>query len=407
MRALTWVRKLLRSERGNVLVIGAATMPLMIGAAAVGLDTIQLSLWKRQLQRMADSSALAGARAIAQSKTASTAVTRDLTFNNQVSLYSAPVIQNAPATGAYAGNNQAVRVVLQAQRTLPFWQFFQGSSPIITVEATAAIVKSGTFCLMALEEAAVTAIDFNGNASVNLGCGLAANSPGNPAITAGGSSELYANPLIAVGGLDADNPYFNGATVMPYSEKQEDPFASRPDPSIATAAMDCSQPWEPGDGPGCYSSMEINETVTLPAGDYFIKNADANFGTKANVTGTDVALIFTGDGDSIGKLEMNGQAEATLKGRLSGDYKGLVIFRDDDRVNMDTWKINGGQELDIEGAIYMPKTHVWINGNSELASECLQLVAQRLTFKGNMELENNCAAGHGQMFQVKYVRLVA
>jgi hypothetical protein len=34
-----------------------------------------------------------------------------------------------------------------------------------------------------------------------------------------------------VGALDADNPYFGGATVMPFSDKQEDPFASRPDPS--------------------------------------------------------------------------------------------------------------------------------------------------------------------------------
>ena len=407
MRALTWVRKLLRSERGNVLVIGAATMPLLIGAAAVGLDTIQLSLWKRQLQRMADSGALAGAHALAQSKAANAAVTRDLTFNNQLSLYGTPLIENAPSTGSYAGNNQAVRVVLKAQRTLPFWQIFQGGSPIITVEATAAIVKTGTFCLFATEEAAVTAIDFGGNATVDLGCGLAANSPGNPAITAGGSSTLYANPLIAVGALDADNPYFNGATVMPFSEKQEDPFASRPDPSIASSAMDCTQPWVPGNGPGCYSSMDINSTVTLPAGDYYIKNADANFGSHAKVTGVDVALIFTGDGDSIGKLEMNGQAEATLKGRLSGDYKGMAIVRDGSRTTMDVWKINGGNGLNIEGAIYMPKTHVWINGNSELASECLQLVAQRLTFKGNMELENNCTAGHGQMFSVKYVRLVA
>jgi hypothetical protein len=382
-------------------------MPLMIGAAALGLDTIQLSLWKRQLQRMADSGAMAGAHALVQEKTARTAVLRDLTFNNQLTLSTPAVVENAPTAGAYVADTKAVRVILSAQRTLPFWQFFQGSSPTITVEATAAIVKSGTFCLMALEEAAVTAINFGGNATVNLGCGLAANSPGNPAIDASGSAELYANPLIAVGALDADNPYFGGATVMPFSDKQEDPFASRPDPSIAASAMDCSKAWVPGNGPGCYSSMDIDSTVTLPAGDYYIKNGDANFGSKANVTGTDVALIFTGDGDSIGKLEMNGQAQATLKGRLSGDYKGMVIVRDDDRLTMDTWMINGGNELNIEGAIYMPRTHVWINGNSELASECLQLVAQRLTFKGNMDLENNCSGGHGQMFEVKYVRLVA
>ncbi len=67
MNGFSWLRRLLRSERGNVLVIGATTIPLIIGAGAVGLDTIQYSLWKRQLQRAADSSAIAGAYALSQS----------------------------------------------------------------------------------------------------------------------------------------------------------------------------------------------------------------------------------------------------------------------------------------------------------------------------------------------------
>jgi uncharacterized membrane protein len=42
---------------------------LLVAASAIGLDTIQVTLAKRQLQRAADSAAMAGAYSIAQSKT--------------------------------------------------------------------------------------------------------------------------------------------------------------------------------------------------------------------------------------------------------------------------------------------------------------------------------------------------
>ena len=61
MRALSWLKDLFSSDRGNVLVVGAAMMPLLIGSAAIAVDTIQIGVWKRQLQRAADSSAIAGA----------------------------------------------------------------------------------------------------------------------------------------------------------------------------------------------------------------------------------------------------------------------------------------------------------------------------------------------------------
>ena len=64
MRAYSWLRDLISSERGNVFVVAAAVMPLLLGSAAFAVDTIQLSVWKRQLQRAADSSAIAGAYAV-------------------------------------------------------------------------------------------------------------------------------------------------------------------------------------------------------------------------------------------------------------------------------------------------------------------------------------------------------
>ncbi len=41
-------------------MIAGAALPLVVGAAGLATDTIQWTLWKRQLQRAADSAAIAG-----------------------------------------------------------------------------------------------------------------------------------------------------------------------------------------------------------------------------------------------------------------------------------------------------------------------------------------------------------
>jgi len=49
MRANNWLKRLWASERGNVLVLGAVTLPLLMGSAGLAVDSIQATLWKRQL----------------------------------------------------------------------------------------------------------------------------------------------------------------------------------------------------------------------------------------------------------------------------------------------------------------------------------------------------------------------
>ena len=53
-------RKLWNNDRGNVIMIAGAALPLVVGAAGLAADTIQWTLWKRQLQRSAYSAAIAG-----------------------------------------------------------------------------------------------------------------------------------------------------------------------------------------------------------------------------------------------------------------------------------------------------------------------------------------------------------
>ena len=93
---IKFFRKLLADRRGNALVIAGAALPLIVGAAGLANDTIQWTLWKRQLQRAADSAALAGVydrvNASGGTTTAAAAVTHD--FVDQ------PPYEDGPAVGS-------------------------------------------------------------------------------------------------------------------------------------------------------------------------------------------------------------------------------------------------------------------------------------------------------------------
>ena len=80
-----FIKKLVGDRRGNVLAIAAACLPLVVGAAGLATDTIQWTMWKRQLQRAADSAAIAGvydrSAASGATTTTATAVCYDLAKN--------------------------------------------------------------------------------------------------------------------------------------------------------------------------------------------------------------------------------------------------------------------------------------------------------------------------------------
>src|SRR5258708_37356306 len=76
---ISFFKKLWRNKRGNALVIAGAALPLVIGSAGLASDTIQWGLWKRQLQRAADSAAVRGGYALVQAQDLTNAVSARLT----------------------------------------------------------------------------------------------------------------------------------------------------------------------------------------------------------------------------------------------------------------------------------------------------------------------------------------
>ena len=125
------LRRLAKSSSGNVMMVAALSMPIMIGAAGLASDTVSWALTRRQLQREADSAAMAGAYALAQAKDPGDAARHDITQVNDVVLSSAAIVNNAPTSGAYAGN---VNAVGSAQRLWAVLRTRPRSSEVVCVK---------------------------------------------------------------------------------------------------------------------------------------------------------------------------------------------------------------------------------------------------------------------------------
>jgi hypothetical protein len=392
----------------------AATAPLLIAASAIGLDTIQLTVAKRQLQRSADSAALAGAYSIGQQKPPQSSVSRDLQLNNVIALKEPATVENAPSSGPYAGNSRAVRVKLKATRAVPFISFFTGSPMDIEVEATAALVLDGESCVISLESTAVTGITFSGSTQVNLGCGVSTNSTSNTAIVADGSARVVASPVSAVGKVPPSSSYIGNTQILSNAFKQVDPFASLPTPQVPTS---CSPQYnvQPNQtrtiSPGCYQGMDIKGTLLMQPGVYIIDGGTLSFGSQANVTGEGVTFILTSSNatsnpSSIATLSMHGGAVLNLKAPSTDTYKGVLLYQDR-RSPMTNVQITGNSSSRFQGAFYLPSQQVTFNGNTGMQTRCIQFVARRMVFSGNSNIENQCQESEGsKAFDALAVRMV-
>ena len=412
---LKFMRSLWNNKRGNALLIGAAALPMLVGSAGLASDSVQWVLWKRQLQRAADSAALAGVYAKFASQDVTTQVNADITKNNQTKypLLGAAVI-GYPANGA--NWNNSVSVQLQMQKTLSFTSMFMASAPIITANATAAGIQTGEYCAQAQINTNATGITAGGSTTVNLQCGMITNSTSMDAAVAFGSSSVTASPVAAVGGLDTTDNWAAGTVLLPFTLAQPDPFADILPPAIPSGCSNWAD--SPSDNqtypataptvPVCLRNFTVKGTLALQPGTYIITgDMKVNSGAKISCTGCTFVMTNSVPANT-GTVDINGGAQLNLTAPDTGTYKGIVFFSDRGANASDINKINGNSLSTYSGAFYFPHQQVEFSGNAGVTFSCLKLVSWQLTFTGNSSITNNCPADwYGDRFKGRHIRLVA
>lgn len=141
-------------QRGNVSIVLASSLPVMIGVSALAVDTGAMFLKKRNLQGMADAAALAAAADTSQSQSAAasaisvnpvtSATLQEVVVGNYIADTSLDA--NARFRPNQAPGN-AVRVSIQGQeRPLFSWPFNSRPTPI-TAQATAARINMASISI--------------------------------------------------------------------------------------------------------------------------------------------------------------------------------------------------------------------------------------------------------------------
>jgi Flp pilus assembly protein TadG len=408
-------RKLMRNKRGNALAIAAACLPLFVGAAGLATDTIQWTLWKRQLQRAADSAAIAGVYDRESASGATTNTDPTVTHDLAVNLHTFYALQTGrpncggkctisyPADTAFQENQVSVTIAIQ--QPLTFSSLFMSTAPtIIATSRAAAVPAGGSACFQATStNASETGIMISGNAGISApDCIMYSNPPSTNSAYAKGSADVTVQAVAAVGGIQESNNWHVEA-YRPYSPKIPDPFASvNPSPSD----MSCvGSTLDEGtnvtaliaSGTNCWTGLRIgaSASVTLPPGKtYYINGGDAFIQGDLTCVGCTIVLtnIDTSPTATIGQFKVNSGSKINLSAPTGANdkFRGIAVYQDrrapdvSGKPNL----INGNSSSVITGALYFPNQQLNYNGTGNTSAVCTMFVAYRLNFTGNSTTTN-------------------
>jgi hypothetical protein len=433
-------RKLWNDERGNMLVISGVALPLLIGAAGLATDTIQWAVWKRELQRAADSAAIAGVYDRSQFAGATTntesAVNRDLDLNYHVGFDMNAGYPQVAYPADSTDEVYKVKVTLAVQRRLGFSGMFMDAPPLIKASATAASVPgTDNYCVVSLENTTRTGIEGSGNAHVEFDCGMITNSVSTNAATAKGSSYIKATTIAASGGIQ-ESDHWDVDKYDPYTPAQDDPYADlNPDTSetaqcnsaprgvLNIGASNSGQDISANNGTVCYSSISVgsNRSLTLRDGLFLVDGGSVTVRGTLNVINATIVLTNKSGASNatIGTFDANAQASVSITPQTTGKWAGIAVYQDR-RAISDTGaiasapnKINGGSTGNINGVLYFPKQSLAFLGNASNQYICTQFVVRRIIFTGDNGSQNkfndaSCpAVGVDPIVGGRRVRLIA
>lgn len=403
--AMQFLKQVRNDKRGNVLVMVAASLVPIVGTMGLAVDAAQWLSWRRDLHSAADAGAMAGAIAMKNGEDVNAVVTKVLGVNNQHT-YTIDAIETPPTAGDFVGDNSMVRVVLSTSQALPFSSLFLPNAPTISVEAVAQSSSEVPNCMIALDTLTV-GLTVSGSATVNMNCGMASNSNFDATATASGSQvAITAGALSAVGSVNATGDIATTTAINDAAPAAVDPYAGQfSDPNMVCD----SWPLYSGTGnvlgpDGCFKGIQVqsNSTLTLLPGTYYLGEKGLSVGGNATVIGNEVTLVFTNtsspfNANKIGTFGAQGTSNIQLTAPTTGQYAGIIMVQDSRTVpsNTNRMMITGDSGSVFDGTIYAPTNAVTFGGNSNMTTDCLQIIATYITFTGNTNVQNNCPAGRG------------
>jgi len=392
------IKRFHKSESGNVAILAALCMPMVIGGAGFGVEVGYDYYEQVRLQQAADAGAFAGAveqrrgsvDSVVVSSGSSAATTNGATNSDTVTI-----------SPNGAGNNTVTAAITRNEPRL-FSGLFVSQPLLITVNATAALSTAANACVLALDPSASAAINFSGNTTSTFNnCVVMSDSISSSAVNTQGSATVYVPCMYSVGGVNTTSGDHLTSCSAPQTGQGPvaDPFASL---QIPSATGSCQNGNGGNLSPGRYcGGLSLKNNVTLQPGTYIIDGGTFSTNANANVTGTGVTFVFLNNAS----ISLNGNAHMSISAPTTGTYAGFLMVGSRSNTNVGN-SINGDSTSSMTGNIYFPNQSVSYLGNFSGSGGCTHIVAKTVQWTGNTTVSVDCSAYGLQSIPVGGVTLI-
>ncbi len=393
---------------GAIMPLFALTFAFLLLFLGLVADGGSIYLERRRAQVAADAGAYGGALELLHNNSSwvGASARADTKFNGFDDAESDVVISvnNPPLSGAAAGDNTAVEVIVQ--RTVPttLMMLVANESTIVRARAVAAVrPETGPLCILALSETEQGAITFNGTVDMNIPeCEIIARSTHADAILGLGTPCVTAKSIsYAIGGGSSQNGQANCLDPQPTAIiPPEDPYKYLPTPDPSTYVVQSTSRIQRNntDGaetfqPGVYQGgikLTGGGPYTFAPGMYIVDGLEISGGSAY---GDDVTFYNTTDG--LKNIVINGNTSVQLSAPTTGIYKNMLFFqnRNSPLGNPYDGLIVGDSSSTFEGVIYAPANHIDFGGNSGTNGDVFtQIIADTLRFHGTAKVSGDFAS---------------
>jgi len=437
-------RSWIGDRRGNIAILTALLMPVVIGGFGLGAEIGYWFYSTRAMQNAADAAAVAAAtNGSSTYATEAQAVTSLYGFQNGVR--NVTVTASDVAACPSGGNNcYSVAITSLAPQFLSQMVGFKGTTTVsgvhytqLTATATATIQANGDACVLALDPSDPSSVTTTGGNISLLNCDLQVNSNSSTALTVTGGV-ISASAINVVGNYQS-----TGGTLTPTPATGKpaisDPYAGlySQNDVAAIGSQACSgsttkvtvvsttQTLPPGNYCGGISvtggsltlsagqyniaggisvtggslSLDAGQyniaggfsntggTVTLGAGQYNMMGGVLNI-TGGTTTGSGVTFVLTDQNGSYASANVTG-GTVNLTAPTNGSWAGMLVYQDPNAPKSGTDSFTGGSHT-LTGALYFPSQSMTYTGGSTV-STCTQLIAYKFTFTGGSTIGSSCA----------------
>lgn len=361
------------------------------------VDYISLSMQRKDLQRVADSAALAAAQELVLASSS-----RSNVQQVAAAYVAANYTRESGSTASVIENGSAVLVTV----TTPPRVFFPGpigmNARPVTAEAVAEVAgQNANVCVIALDTDSDRAISLEGEASLEApNCAIYSNSTRAKSISSRSDAKLAGHLICSAGGKEGSSMNFSPDPLLD-CPSITDPLAARVHPPVG--GCDYSKfkrkDFKGSLSPGVYcDGLDIsgNSVVTLNPGVYVIKDGDFKVGGASQITGEGVGFFLTGKN---ARFEFTQNARIRLSAPDTGSMAGLLFMEDNTILKETRHRITSDYADYLVGTIYLPRGSFLIDANQDVAaaSEFTVLVVRMLELKSGPHLVLNTNYGASEV----------